>query len=96
MAPKSIKTKTKRRRAIFSLEAPDANQVLLGGDFNQWNENAHPMKKDESGVWKKALMLEPGRYEYKFLVDGQWRNDPNNDQTCANCFGTHNNVLVIS
>jgi 1,4-alpha-glucan branching enzyme len=96
MAPKSIKTKTKRRRAIFSLEAPDANQVLLGGDFNQWKENAHPMKKDDSGVWKKALMLEPGRYEYKFLVDGQWRNDPNNDQTCANRFGTHNNVLVIS
>lgn len=95
MAPKSIKTKTKRRRVNFSFEAPDANKVVLGGDFNNWNIRAHPMKY-EGGVWKKVLMLEPGRYEYKFLVDGQWRNDPNNDQTCANCFGTHNNVLVIS
>jgi len=95
--PKAIsKEKTKKRRVIFSLEAADAQKVILGGDFNQWNANAHPMKKDESGVWKRVLMLEPGRYEYKFLVDGQWRNDPNNDQTCANCFGTHNNVLVIS
>ena len=96
MAPKSIKTKTKRRRTIFSLEAPDANQVLLGGDLNQWKENAHPMKKDDSGVWKKTLVLPPGRFEYKFLVDGRWRNDPKNVQTCANCFGTYNNVLVIS
>jgi 1,4-alpha-glucan branching enzyme len=95
MAPKSIKTKTKRRRVNFSFKAPDANKVVLGGDFNNWNIRARPMK-NEGGVWKKALMLEPGRYEYKFLVDGQWRNDPNNDQTCANCFGTHNNVLVIS
>ena len=94
MAPKSIKTKTKRRRVNFSFEAPDANKVVLGGDFNNWNIRAHPMKY-EGGVWK-VLMLDPGRYEYKFLVDGQWRNDPNNDQTCANCFGTHNNVLVIS
>lgn len=96
MAQGQSREKAKKRRVNFSFEAPDAKVVLLGGDFNQWNANTHPMKKDESGVWKKTVTLEPGRYEYKFLVDGQWRNDPNNDQACANCFGTHNNVLAIS
>ncbi|HUT71290.1 MAG TPA: glycogen-binding domain-containing protein [Desulfatiglandales bacterium] len=96
MAKTTSKEKAKRRRATFSLEAPNAREVAVGGDFNKWNAEADPMKKDKRGVWKKTVMLEPGRYEYKFLVDGQWRNDPNNEQTCANCFGTHNNVLVIS
>ena len=34
-------------------------------------------------------------YEYRFLVDGQWRNDPANDQLCANCFGGTNNIMKI-
>jgi len=95
MAETTSKQKPKRRRVTFSLEADDAQKVILGGDFNDWKAEAHPMTKDKSGTWKKALVLPPGRFEYKFLVDGQWRNDPRNDQTCANCFGTHNNVVVI-
>jgi hypothetical protein len=54
------------------------------------------MKKDENGVWKKIVMLTPGRYEYKFLVDGQWRTDPENDQVCFNRFGTRNNIFIVS
>ena len=96
MPKASSKEKTKKRRVNFSFEAPDAKVALLGGDFNQWNANTHPMKKDESGVWKKAVMLEPGRYEYKFLVDRQWRNDQRNDQTCPNCYGTHNNIIIVA
>jgi 1,4-alpha-glucan branching enzyme len=57
----SLKEKAKKQRVNFLFEAPDAKEVLLGGDSNQWNANTHPMKKDESGVWKKAVMLEPGR-----------------------------------
>ena len=87
--------KATRRRVIFSLEAPTANEVSVGGDFNNWNAIANPMKKDKNGVWKKTLMLLPARYEYKFLVDGQWQNDPNNDSTCPNCFGTQNNMIEV-
>lgn len=90
------KAKAKKRRVVFSLEAPNANEVMVAGDFNRWNVKTHPMKKDNSGVWEKALMVSPGRYDYKFLVDGRWKNDPKNDQTCPNCFGTLNNVLIVS
>jgi len=90
------KAKANKRRVMFSLEAPNARAVMVAGDFNRWNVKTHPMKKDNSWVWKKTLMLPPARYEYKFLVDGRWRNDPKNDQTCPNCFGTLNNVLTVS
>ena len=95
MAKAPSKEKAKKQRATFSLEAPDAKEVAVGGDFNNWNPETHSMTKDKSGAWKKALVLPPGRFEYKFLVDGQWRNDPKNKETCPNCFGTYNNVLVI-
>jgi hypothetical protein len=40
-------------------------------------------------------MLFPGTYEYRFMVDGQWKNDPNNNQTRINRFGTKNNFIVV-
>ena len=87
--------KSGRRRVIFSLESPDAKEVILMGDFNQWNPKKHPMEKYKNGVWKKTTMLFPGTYEYRFMVDGQWKNDPNNNQTRANQFGTKNNFIVV-
>jgi 1,4-alpha-glucan branching enzyme len=95
MAKTSPKKKSSRRRVTFSLEAPTANEVSLGGDFNNWDPSAHSMKKDANGVWKKTLVLAPARYEYKFLVDGRWRNDPKNDTMYPNSFGTHNNVINV-
>ena len=88
--------KTKRRRVTFSFELTDANAVILAGDFNQWNLTTHPMKKDGNGSWKKSLLLPPGKYEYKFLADGQWVIDPQNKQSTMNCFGTLNSVIDLA
>jgi 1,4-alpha-glucan branching enzyme len=85
-----------RRKVVFSFDFPSADQVILMGDFNQWNPKVHPMKKDSSGMWKKTTMLYPGRYEYRFQVDGQWKNDPANHRMCLNRFGTYNNVVIVS
>ena len=89
------KKKKKVKKATFTIHAPEAREVSLVGDFNHWDRLKHPMKKDESSVWKKGIMVTPGRYEYKFLVDGQWCNDPNNQESCANSYGTRNNVVVV-
>jgi 1,4-alpha-glucan branching enzyme len=93
---KSVKSAAKRKKVTLALAAPQAEAVFLMGDFNQWNQKVHPMKKETEGIWKKTIMVQPGRYEYRFLVDGQWQNDPANSQTCLNCFGTENNVLEVS
>ena len=88
-------SKTKKRRIKFSLESPDAQKVSLVGDFNKWDEKTLCMKKNKNGTWEKTTLLPPGRYEYRFFVDGEWRNDPTNDLVCPNNFGTQNNVINI-
>ncbi|MBU1162072.1 MAG: isoamylase early set domain-containing protein [Proteobacteria bacterium] len=95
MSARKSELKPKRRKVTFSLTSPDAKEVILMGDFNQWNPKVHPMKKNKNGVWKKMTMLFPGKYEYRFMVDGQWKNDPENNQTRTNRFGTKNNVIVV-
>jgi hypothetical protein len=51
--------------------------------------------KKQNGLWQKIVMLYPGKHEYKFLVDGKWELDPNNDWKCRNCFGTYNNIISV-
>ena len=96
MAKIQSKHKIKRRRVTFSFESSDAKEVILMGDFNNWNAKKHSMKSNENGMWNKSVVIPPGRYEYKFLVDRQWEKDPQNDQTCLNCFGTYNNVYNLT
>ncbi len=88
--------KIKRRKITFQYENPGAQQVLLVGDFNGWNEKKHPMITDGKGRWEKNVLLIPGTYEYKFIVDGQWKKDPANKEYCLNRFGTHNSVLKVT
>ncbi len=95
MPKKARSNKTENRRITFKLEASEAKEAILVGDFNSWDAKKHTMKKDNKGRWTKIVTLAPGMYEYKFLVDGHWQNDPNNDQMVANSFGTLNNILTV-
>jgi len=96
MAKVKPKKNIKRRKISFSFESSDAKEVILMGDFNNWNPKKHPMKKDDNGKWTKAVILPPGQYEYKFLVDGQWKQDPQNNRICPNNLGTYNNVFNLT
>lgn len=90
------KPKVKRRRITFVLKQPNAREVQLLGDFNQWNPRKHPMRREKDGAWKKIVMIPPGRYEYLFQVDGKWVPDPDNKALTRNCFGTFNNVINVT
>ena len=92
---KMLQHKTKRRKVNFSFWAPAAKRVSLVGTFNLWNAQAHPMKKDMDGCWHKSIMAVPGRYEYRYIVDGRWENDPTNIDCSPNAYGTYNNVLEV-
>jgi PAS domain S-box-containing protein len=83
------------RSIKFVLRLPKAQHVCLMGDFNTWNPKTHPMRKEENGVWRKTVMIYPGRYEYRFWVDGEWYNDPLNTLRCPNCFGSENNIIEV-
>ena len=96
MSREKSKRKIYRRKVTFSLKALRAKSVLLLGDFNNWDAAANPMKQDKDGIWKSTLILSSGRYEFKFLVDGRWREASKAESSVANSFGTLNNVLVIA
>ena len=95
MPQKQNKKGTGKKQVAFFFEAPEAHEVILLGDFNNWNPKSHIMKKDEGGSWKKILFLPKGEYEYRFCVDGQWQNDPRNERCVLNPFGTLNNVFKV-
>lgn len=80
----------------FSLYAPEASRVFLAGEFNDWDPTSHPMRKFKKGVHTKKVKLEPGRYEYKFVVDGQWQADPENGNRLISDIGSENSVLEVS
>jgi len=81
--------------ATFTLVAPKASKVALTGSFNSWSKSGTPLKKDKNGAWKADLSLKPGKYEYKFIVDGQWWTDPANRNTVRNPLGSENSVIEI-
>lgn len=83
------------KKVSFFLEAPLASKVILTGDFTSWKEDGIAMSKKRSGRWETTLLLKPGRYEYKFIVDGQWWTDPKNPNVVTNSFGTQNSVISV-
>ncbi len=79
----------------FSLMAPDAQEIFLAGDFNDWETSMYAMRKFKNGKCTKKLKLKPGRYEYQFVVDGYWCVDPANPNRKANSFGSENSVIEV-
>lgn len=79
----------------FLLDEPTATAVFVAGEFNNWSTTAHPMTKDPSGKWRATIPLKPGRYQYKFVVDGNWKPDPNNPETAPDGFGGVNSVKIV-
>ena len=83
------------KRVELSLNMPQARAAAVAGTFNNWNIQKTPMRKETGNAWKATLSLAPGRYEYRFVVDGQWLSDPNAKESVPNKFGSTNSVLVV-
>ena len=68
--------------------------ISIVGDFNNWNPDDLPMTQTK-GKWWATQQLEPGHYEFRYLLDKQhWLND-DTCKRCLNPFGTENSVLVV-
>ncbi|MFA5388398.1 MAG: isoamylase early set domain-containing protein [Candidatus Omnitrophota bacterium] len=83
------------KKVTFKINAPNAKDVRLAGDFNSWDASSTTLKKSKEGLWKRDLNLRSGRYEYKYLVDGEWQRDPLNNLFVVNNFGTENSVIEL-
>jgi chromosome partitioning protein len=74
---------------------PRAKSVQIAGDFNNWQPHQTALKPTQDGKWELALALAPGKYRYRMVVDGQWQQDPYNEQTELNPFGEFNSILEV-
>lgn len=89
----SLAFRYKERKACFFLPGyQKARQVMISGSFNNWSTLQNSLQKTDSG-WIICLPLEPGKYSYKYVVDGRWMTDPNNDIREENDQGTQNSVV---
>jgi 1,4-alpha-glucan branching enzyme len=99
MTKKSISTPKKSGEVAheveFTFSAPNAKKVCIAGKFNEWNTSATPMKKSKDGTWKVKVKLSPGKYEYKYFVDGDWASDRSCSELVSNPFGTTNCVISV-
>jgi hypothetical protein len=83
------------KEITFRLEAHAAREVLLAGDFTNWEKTPIKLRKGDRGAWQATLKLAPGQYHYRFLVDGHWQNDPAASGTCPNPYGSCDCVVKI-
>lgn len=87
--------KAAKQKVTFSYNAPQAESVMLAGDFTGWQQAPLAMKKSKKGAWTKTVSLPPGRYEYRLLVNGEWKDDPKCPNRQPNQFGGENCVCVV-
>lgn len=95
VAEAPMPTRSGKVKVRFVLADLGAKTVALSAEFNDWSTDKTPMTRDASGHWEATLDLPPGRYEYKFVVDGQWVPDPLANETVWNPHGTLNSVIEV-
>lgn len=86
---------TSKKNESFTYFAPTAANVLLAGDFTAWEQHPISLKKQKDGSWKATIPLDPGTHEYRFLVDGEWRDDEACPAHKPNGFGAQNCVREV-
>src|SRR5689334_23215033 len=76
VSPNRYSAKKMAKPVNFVCTAPDAEQVFLAGDFNDWDPTSHPMKRQPDGGWLLAVPLTHGHHHYRFVIDGKPTLDP--------------------
>ena len=83
------------KKVPLKVKADGAREVVLTGDFTQWAKDKVRLTPTAGGEWITVLELAPGRYQYRLIVDGEWR-DHLEAPKVGNPFGTQNCILTIA
>ena len=86
-----------RKKYLFTYKPKEKpKHVNLFGQFNSWDRGNLPMDdSDGNGIYEITVPLDPGRYEYKFFIDGKELIDPQNPVKVPNGLGDYNSILII-
>ena len=87
------------REVVIRFRDASAGDVRIAGDFNGWvpdrGVRSLIASEGQERIWTKVLMLEPGTYQYRYVVDGEWREDPDNPQSAPGPTGQSNSILQV-
>ena len=84
------------RQRVAELEASEGAMVQIAGDFNKWvPEPLHLAESQGRALWHKTIPLRQGSYEYKYLVNGLWMPDPDNERTVEDSYGGVNSIINV-
>jgi 1,4-alpha-glucan branching enzyme len=92
----NMKNGSNGRVQTFSFSAADAMSVQLVGDFTHWQEQPINLQRGPDGVWRARVELPPGIHHYRFLVDGEWRDDPECTIRTPNPFGSQDMTRQVA
>lgn len=84
------------QKQAFAFSAPGARSVQLVGDFTQWQARPINLQRSEDGIWRTAVELAPGTHHYRFLVDGEWRDDPECALRTPNPYGSEDMLRRVA
>ena len=87
---------TGRKRVTFTIEAEPGSKVAVAGSFNDWDPKKSQLKEKKKGTFTRSVLLAPGRYEYKFVVNEIWTVDPDCADWVPNGHGSLNSVIEVS
>ena len=93
---KSVSAASALKKIPLRIRAVGAKEVVLTGDFTQWAKDKVRLTPAAAGEWITMLELAPGEYQYRLIVDGEWRDHPEATRRVANSFGTQNCVLTVA
>ena len=65
-------TQLDESRVLFEMYRPNAKYASVAGEFNRWDPQAAPMRRNQSGYWECTLELPPGAYPFRYYIDGYW------------------------
>lgn len=80
----------------FVCVAPSAKAVSLAGEFNGWNVETHPMRRQPDGAWLLQVALHHGHHQYRFIVDGKPVLDPRAHGVARDRQGEHVSLIAVS
>ncbi len=80
---------------VFRSSHPEASEVQLAGDFNDWMPHTTPMNRLSDGDFESRLRLPRGRYRYRLVIDGRWSHDQNNPTIETNEYGELNSIVEV-
>jgi 1,4-alpha-glucan branching enzyme len=93
--PQAAQTQAAQRMVRFELDIPEARRVSVAGTFNDWKPRATRLAFIGGTKWFKEVLLAPGRYEYRFVVNGEWMDPPNAKVYVPNPYGGRNAVVEV-